>query len=233
MKTTAILTAGGSGSRMKNNIPKQFITVNEIPIIIYTLQRFQGNQDIDEIVVACVHEWQPVLRAYTKEFGISKVVDIVEGGKTGIESIKNCFNSLKGCEKGDLVMIHDGNRPLIDGDIIERNVIAAKKTGVTTTYIDIHDGIIGVDDSLKINQTNINRDYVKSTQTPHTFEYSTLHKIFTEIDDDTAYISVADAATKMGHDVALVRGSEMNFKITTPNDLALFEAIVNTRQNHV
>lgn len=230
---TVILTAGGTGSRMQNNIPKQFLTVNEIPIIIYTLQQFQKSKHIDRIVIACLNEWQPVLRAYAKEFNISKLEKIVDGGATGIESIQNCFNTLENCRDDDLIMIHDGNRPLVDDDTIERNIHTASAVGVTTTYIDIHDGIVQVDDSLNILNSDFNREYIKSTQTPHCFKYEILRTIFPKIDHVNKYISLADAATRLGYDIGLVKGSELNFKITTPNDRALFETIVNMRFGNV
>lgn len=229
MSVIAILTAGGIGSRMENNIPKQFITVNEIPIIVYTLQQFQNSRHIDKIVIACISEWQPVLRAYSKEFNISKLENIVDGGKTGVESIKNCFDVIQQPHDEDVVIIHDGNRPLVTDDIIKRNIESAKNAGATTTYIDIHDGIVRVDESFKIKNSDFKREDIKSTQTPHCFSYKTLADIFPRIEDSNHYISIADAATRMGYDVALVKGSETNFKITTKNDLAIFEAITNVR----
>lgn len=231
--TTAILTAGGSGTRMKNNIPKQFITVNEKPIIIYTLQSFQNNADIDQIVVACVKEWQPVLKAYCKEFNISKIEKIVDGGDTGIESIRNCVSVLGQSENDDIVVIHDGNRPLVDANVIKENISAAQKFGATSTYIDIHDGIVRVDDALNILGSDLKREHIKSTQTPHCFRYGVLKEVMSVIDDASQYISIADAAANLGYSVALVKGSEINFKITTPNDLVLFEALVNTRPRDV
>lgn len=233
MKITAILTAGGTGSRMQNNIPKQFLTVNEIPIIIYTLQQFQNNKNIDSIIVACIKEWQLMLRAYSQEFKISKLEKVVDGGETGIESIRNCFDALEQNEADDIIMIHDGNRPLVDDDIIERNIEAAKKSGATTTYIDIHDGVIRVDENLNIQKSDIKRDDIKSTQTPHSFKYGVLKSIFPKIDNTNKYISLADAATKLGYDINLAKGSEINFKITTKNDLAMFESIINARFGNV
>jgi 2-C-methyl-D-erythritol 4-phosphate cytidylyltransferase len=230
---TAILTAGGTGSRMQNNIPKQFITVNEIPIIIYTLQQFQNNKSIDKIIVACIKEWQPVLRAYSKEFNISKLESIVDGGATGIESIQNCFGAIVDGKNDDLILVHDGNRPLVDDAVIERNVDTVREAGATTTYIDIHDGIVKVDDLLNIQNSELDRNHIKSTQTPHSFKYGTLKKVFSNITDVSKYISLADAASKLGYEVALVKGSETNFKITTSNDLAIFEAIINTRFGNV
>lgn len=228
MKTTAILTAGGTGSRMQNNIPKQFLTVNNIPVIIYTLQQFQNNKNIDDIIIACLKEWQPVLRAYTQEFNISKVSSIIEGGETGIDSIVNCFNGIDTNENG-LVIIHDGNRPLVTDDIINQNLEAASVDGATSTYIDIHDGVVRVDSMLNALPTDIKRQDIKSTQTPHAFKYNTLKEIIERIDDKNKYISLADAALKFDYKVTLVKGSETNFKITTQNDLAIFESIINVR----
>lgn len=233
MSVTVILTAGGTGSRMQNNIPKQFITVNEIPIIIYTLQQFQRSDSVDNIIIACIPEWQPMLRAYGREFDISKLSEVVAGGGTGIESIKNCFDALGEVGDDDIVIVHDGNRPLVSDIIIKSNIEAALQVGATSTYIDIHDGIVRVDESLNILHSDLKRDDVKSTQTPHAFKYSVLRSIFPKIEDMSQYISLADAATKLGYEVALVRGSEINFKITTQNDLTMFEAILNSRYKSV
>ena len=230
MPTTAILTAGGIGSRMQNNIPKQFLTVNDIPIVIYTLQKFQNNKDIDRIIIACIEDWQPVLRAYSKEFNISKLDTIVSGGATGIESIKNAYKEV---DEGSIVLIHDGNRPLVDDEIISQSIKSAVEVGATTAYVDIHDGIIKVDEGLNITDTKLDRSQVKTTQTPHAFTYETLAQIFPKIDDPEKYISLADAAAKLGFDVALVKGSEINFKITTKSDLSMFESIINARFGNV
>lgn len=236
MTVTAILTAGGVGSRMQKDVPKQFITVNDIPIIIYTLQQFQKSEYIDKIVIACLKEWQPILRAYSKEFNISKLQTIVEGGETGIDSIHNAFNGLSddSDNDNDIVIIHDGNRPLVDEQIIKNNVETVKKYNcATTTYIDIHDGVVRVDSNLNIQKSDLRREDIKSTQTPHGFNYKNLKEIFGKITDSSWYISLADAALNLGYDVKLVKGSELNFKITTPNDLTLFESIVNIRQGNV
>lgn len=234
MTVTAILTAGGVGSRMQKDIPKQFTTVNDIPIIIYTLRQFQKSEYIDKIVVACLKEWQPVLRAYSKEFNISKLQTIVEGGETGIDSIYNAFNGLSDNDDNDIIVIHDGNRPLVDEQIIKNNIEMVKKYNcATTTYIDVNDGIVRVDSNLNIQKSDLRREDIKSTQTPHSFNYKNLREVFGKIFDSSRYISLADAALNLGYDVKLVKGSELNLKITTPNDLTLFESIVNIRQGNV
>jgi 2-C-methyl-D-erythritol 4-phosphate cytidylyltransferase len=231
--TTAILTAGGSGTRMKNNIPKQFITVNEVPIIIYTLVNFQKCESIDKIIIACLKEWQPVLKAYIKEFNITKVLDVVDGGETGIDSIKNCFDAINNKSAKDIILIHDGNRPLVTEEIIKSNIKVANKFGATSTYIDVHDGVVMVDAELNITNSNIRREDIKSTQTPHAFKYAVLEDVFSRIGNNSDFISLADAATKLGYKVSLVKGSELNLKITTKNDLKIFESMISERPEHV
>lgn len=221
---TAIITAGGVGSRMNNNIPKQFIPIDNIPIILYTLKIFQDNTNIDKIVVACIPDWQPILRAYIEEFGITKIDKIVDGGATGFESIYNCFCKIKNNDN-DIIIIHDGNRPLISDDIIDSNINEMKNNKATTTYIDIHDGIVNVDASLNIVKSDLRREYIKSTQTPHCFKYVVLKDIFEKTKDMSKYISLADAAVNYGYYVKLVKGSEINFKITTQNDLEMFKVL--------
>jgi 2-C-methyl-D-erythritol 4-phosphate cytidylyltransferase len=231
--TTAILTAGGTGSRMKNNIPKQFITVNEVPIIIYTLINFQKCDSISRIIIACLKEWQPILKAYIKEYRITKVIDVVEGGETGIDSIKNCFNAVTSTTADEIILIHDGNRPLVTEDIIKSNINDASKFGATSTYIDVHDGVVMVDDKLNITNSSIRREDIKSTQTPHTFKYNVLKDVFSRINNKNNFISLADAAAQFGYEVKLVKGSELNFKITTKNDLKIFESVMNKRPDYV
>lgn len=227
MKSVAIVTAGGVGERMLNNIPKQFITVNDTPIIIYTLLRLQESKHIDRIVIACLKYWKPILHAYCKEYNITKADTIVDGGKTGLESIKHCFEAIGDLDEDVTVTIHDGNRPLVDDETIKNNIAEAKRSGATTTYIDIHDGIIGVDDNLNITDSSLRREHVKSTQTPHCFRYDILKGIFSKLDPvKSSYISMADAAVNLGYTVKPVHGNEFNFKITTRSDLSLFKAIL-------
>ena len=105
----AVIIAGGSGARMGQDIPKQFINVYDKPILIYTLEGFQKHPQIDAIEVVCIDGWHEVLWAYAKQFGITKLKWIVSGGKTGQESIRNGVYNLEGIAKPeDVVIIHDG-----------------------------------------------------------------------------------------------------------------------------
>lgn len=117
----AVLTAGGIGSRAHQDLPKQFLTVENKPILIYTLEAFQQHPSIDEIYVSCLDGWSAVLEAYAKQFNITKLKRIVTGGATGQESIYNGLKAIKEDNeetKDIVVIIHDGNRPMLPQDVI-------------------------------------------------------------------------------------------------------------------
>ena len=120
---TAVIIAGGSGHRMGQDIPKQFINVYDKPILIYTLEAFQKHPKIDAIEVVCIDGWHDMVWAYAKQFHIDKLKWIVSGGKTGQESIRNGVYNLEGkCSEEDIVVIHDGIRPLVDETGLSRGL---------------------------------------------------------------------------------------------------------------
>lgn len=118
----ALLIAGGSGNRMGQDIPKQFMHVDGVPIIIRTMQCFQQHPDVSAIAVVCLNGWETVLQSYANQFMIDKLKWIFPGGNTGMESIHNGVYGLKemGCNDEDLVLIHDGVRPLLSQEIISQ-----------------------------------------------------------------------------------------------------------------
>ena len=111
---TALIIAGGVGNRMGQDIPKQFINVYDKPVIIYTLEAFQNHREIDSIYVVCLEGWHDILWAYAKQFGITKLKEITVGGASAQESIRNGVMTLKDISDDDIVVIHDGVRPLVD-----------------------------------------------------------------------------------------------------------------------
>ena len=123
MSNIALLIAGGSGNRMHQDIPKQFITVNERPVIVYTLEAFENHPEIDAIAVVCIEGWEQVLWAYSKQFNITKLKYVVCGGKNGQDSIRNGVMELeKHYDSNDLVLIHDAIRPMVSEEIITDNI---------------------------------------------------------------------------------------------------------------
>lgn len=126
-KTIALLIAGGSGARMHQDIPKQFLTVNEKPVIVYTLEAFQKHPEIDSIAVVCISGWENVLRAYAKQFNITKMEHIFPGGDCGQASIRNgVFGLEKYFEPDDVVLIHDAIRPMVSADIISDCIVKTR-----------------------------------------------------------------------------------------------------------
>ena len=122
----ALIIAGGSGNRMGQDIPKQFINVYDKPVIIYTLEAFQKHPEIDFIQVVCIDGWHDILKAYAKQFSITKLINVVSGGNSAQESIRNGVNSLKDiCKNDDLVIIHDGVRPLVDDFVLSDVIVSS------------------------------------------------------------------------------------------------------------
>ena len=124
----ALLTAGGSGTRMASEIPKQFLTVDDKPIIVYTMEAFQRHPAIDKIIIACKEGWEDILSSYAKQFKITKLESIVKGGRTGHESVRNMLEEVKKIGKNeDIVLVHDGNRPMVSADIISDSISVCQK----------------------------------------------------------------------------------------------------------
>lgn len=228
----ALLTAGGIGSRMHQEIPKQFIHVKNKPIIIYTLEAFEKNPSIDAIIVAVLDKWEDVLRVYAKQFNITKLKWIVLGGRTGQESIYNCLAKLQeeGIAEDAIITIHDGNRPLISQDIISDSLATYKKCGSAIAAIPCVEAIFRSKDAISSN-ISISRDELFRTQTPHTYSFGKLlwaHRQAQIIGiENTAATCVL--MNMLGEKIYFSLGSEKNLKITTNDDMDIFKALIGER----
>lgn len=169
----ALLTAAGIGSRMKISTPKQFIYVKNKPLLVYTLEAFENHPNIDTIVVVTLPDWIEVVKAYAKQYNISKLKYIVAGGKDGQESIFNGLKVIKDhYSDEDAVMIHDGNRCLVSGEIISNNLATYYEYGDAVTAIPVVEVVVENNEGQSI----LDRDKLWRTQTPHTYSLSTLWK---------------------------------------------------------
>ena len=132
-----MIIAGGIGARTHQEIPKQFINVNDKPIIVYTLEAFQQHPNIDAIEVVCLSGWHDIVSAYAKQFGISKLENIVDGGETGQDSIRNGLYDIakRYHEDNDIVVIHDAIRPMVSAEIISDNIRVCQERGNATAVI--------------------------------------------------------------------------------------------------
>ena len=226
--TVAILTAAGVGSRFGTDVPKQFLTVYNKPIIIYTLEKFENHPGIDAILVTCLSGWEPVLEAYAKQYKISKLKWIVKGGKTGQESIKNGINVLsKELPEDTIVLVHDGNRALVSSDIISNSIAKCKEKGNAITIIPCQEVIVETKDQESSN-VYFERENLKRTQTPHTFYLKDLVDAHKEAEEKGIVNAAAtcDLMMKLGKTIYFSQGNEKNIKITTTDDMEIFKALV-------
>ena len=228
----ALLTAAGSGTRMHQDIPKQILHVDNKPIIIYTMQVFENNPQIDAIIVVTLDSWKDFVWAYAKQFNITKLKWVVSGGATGQESIHNGLMKLKEvCNPSDVVMVHDGNRPLISNDVIADSLSTFSKYGSAVAAIPCTEAVFKSGDGIASN-ISIPREELFRTQTPHTYALEKLlwaHEQAKKqcITNTTASCTLMQA---LGETVYLSKGSEKNFKLTTMEDLDIFRAFLNNQE---
>lgn len=231
----ALLIAGGSGNRMGQDIPKQFLHVDGCPIIIHTMRCFQRHPDVDFIAVVCLKGWETVLQAYANQFSIDKLKWIFPGGHSGMESIHNGIYGLKevGCSNDDLVLIHDSVRPLLGQDIISSNIAICKAYGYAITGIQCREAILESEDGFTAT-VSIPRDKLIRTQTPQTFRLGNIINVHEEAKEKNIIDSVASCtliAEIGGREMHIVPGSEKNIKITSVEDLEILKALMSTSKD--
>lgn len=228
----ALIIAGGSGNRMGQDIPKQFMHVDGAPVIIHTMQCFQQHPDIEMIAVVCLKGWETVLQSYANQFCITKLKHIFPGGETGMESIHNGIYGLRdaGCKDEDLVLIHDAVRPLLSQEIISSNIAICKAYGYAVTGIKCREAILKSHDGFS-STNSISRDTLIRTQTPQTFSLKNIINAHEEakLKGITESVASCTLCAELGNrEMHIVPGSEKNIKITTIEDLEILKALMHT-----
>lgn len=228
----ALIIAGGVGARMHQSIPKQFLTVNDRPVIVYTLEAFERHPEIDAIAVVCIEGWQEVLWAYAQQFNISKLKYIVPGGKNGQDSIRNGVFALEEhFAPTDLVLIHDAIRPMVSAEIISDCIRVAKEYGNAVTVIPCAEAMLCSEDGCASSES-YPRDHLKRTQTPQAFRIGDICDLHRRALAAGITNSVASCTLKieMGEQVYFSAGSEKNIKLTTVEDLDIFKALLKAKK---
>lgn len=224
-----LIIAGGVGARMLSAIPKQFITVDDKPIIIYTLEAFEKHPEIDIIAVVCIEGWEIILQNYAKEYNITKLKHIAPSGKVGQESIKNGLDELaKHYDKNDIVLIHDAIRPMVSHEIISECISVTKEKGNAIVCIPCQEAMMETEDGAS-STSSYPRDNLKRTQTPQGFKLGNIletHKKAHEM-GITNSIASCTLLVETGQKVYFSKGSEKNIKLTTTEDLAIFRALLH------
>lgn len=229
----ALLIAGGVGARMGQDIPKQFLSVNDKPVIVYTLEAFQRHPKIDSIAVVCVEGWIDVLWAYARQFGISKLDAVVPGGENGQSSIRNGLFALEagGRSPEDIVLVHDAIRPMVSEEIITDCIEVTKRCGNAIAVVPCAEAMLTTDDALQ-STGSYPRDGLKRTQTPQGFKLGDLCDLHRRALEAGITNSVASCTlvVEMGGTVNFSRGSERNVKLTTVEDIDIFKALLASKR---
>lgn len=226
----AVVIAGGVGSRMGHNIPKQFIEIKGKHILAYTLEAFQKSNLIDSIEVVCIEGWESDVWSYKEKYGITKLKWITKGGNTGQESIRNGVYNLKDkVDPNDNVIIHDGIRPLVEDYVLDDLIEKCDKYGNAVTSMPYNEQIFLIDDEISTIKY-IPRETLRRVATPQAYKFDLLYNKYQEAFEKEIGIYGSSYTNTMmvelGVRLYFAIGSDRNIKLTTPGDLAIFEAML-------
>lgn len=233
----ALIFAGGAGKRMNSKgIPKQFLEINGVPIIIRTIEHFENHPEIDGICVVCIESWIPQLHKLLRRYEITKVIDIVPGGENGQESIYNGLRAIfrrVSAPDDTIVLIHDGVRPLINEQLITENIHCVKENGNAITIVPATETIAVLDESACIKDIQ-NRSMYYIARAPQCFYLrDILHAHCCAIEEGIG-ADMVDSAMLMAHygySLHTVEGPQENIKVTTPADFYMCRALLQAKEN--
>lgn len=225
----ALILAGGYGSRTQQDVPKQFMNVYEKPLIIYTLENFERHPDIHGIAVVCLEGWHEVLKAYARQYGITKLKWVVKGGSDGQVSTQKGIEALKGiCREDDVVIVHDAIRPFITEEVISDAILVCQGKGSGLSAVRCQETIVRTEDGLSGDE-NIGRQEIMRVQTPQAYLYGKALWAYEEADKRgiKGEVYINTLMLHLGERVYFSKGTEKNVKITTIDDLEVFKALLN------
>lgn len=231
----AIIFAGGSGVRMGAGVPKQFLEINGKPVIVHTLQLFQHHREIDKIYVSVLKDYIPYMKELVADFRLHKVADVIPGGATAQDSI---YNALKRAAEDDpedsIVLLHDGVRPYVGYDVISANIRSVKEKGNGITTTACYETVMMSRDGETVDQVPLRKETF-CAQAPQSFYLKDIieaHDVVRARPE--GYENMIDACTIMksqGKPVYMVPGNRGNIKVTTPEDVYMFRALLQYKEN--
>lgn len=232
--TVAVVIAGGVGSRMGACVPKQFVEVDGRPVLFWTLEAFQRHPMIDAIELVLIDGWRDVVEDFKNRLGISKLKWIVPGGASAQESIRNGVFALEGvCSPDDIVVVHDGIRPLVESAVLDSVIEVARKFGDGVTSMPYNEQIFVVDEKDPSTTTKyIPRETLRRVATPQAYRFDLIDAAYHEAFEKGIGVHGSAYANTMmvelGRRLHFAAGSDRNLKLTTKGDLAVFKALVET-----
>jgi 2-C-methyl-D-erythritol 4-phosphate cytidylyltransferase len=228
----ALIIAGGKGQRMQQEIPKQFLNVNDKPVIIYTLEAFQSHPDIDAIGVVCVDGWHDILKAYARQYKITKLEWVVSGGEKGQASIRNgLFHAEELYSPEDIILVHDAIRPMVSQEIISDCIVQCRRHGSAVAVVPCNTVALRRTTEQTSSEA-VPRETLALTQTPQAFRVGKLaeaHRKALEL-GITNSIASCTLMVELGEVVHFSIGAETNIKLTTPDDLKIFKALLALKE---
>lgn len=233
----AIIFAGGTGTRMNSKTrPKQFLLVHGKPIIVHTIELFEHHPEINAIIVSCIEDWIPYMEEMKYRYRLDKIAKIVPGGRTGQLSIYNGLSAaeeLFGNKEDNIVLIHDGVRPLINEQTISDNIDSVKHFNSAVTCTVAKETLILVDDDDVVSKVP-DRDRSRLAKAPQSFwlkDIINAHKRALA-DGKNDFIDSCTMMRHYGHSLKVVIGPYENIKITTPDDFYTFRTLYDVRENN-
>lgn len=226
MKIYSIIPSGGIGKRINTPLPKQYIKFHDKELIAYTLEVFQQSNLVDEIIVASQKEYFDLIEEIKKRFGFSKLTNIVEGGKERQDSVFNAIKSIH-ADKDDIILVHDAARPMLSPSILEESINTAKEFGAAVVAIKAKDTLFKGNDLIT---DYVDRNKFYYAQTPQVFKYKILFDAMQKAETEN-FIGTDESMLvyRAGFDIKIVEGSSLNFKVTTEEDLKLFEKFYDNK----
>lgn len=228
----AMILAGGTDNRFQMSVPKQFVNVYNRPVIVYTLEAFQKHDEIDAIMVSCLDGWQEMVRAYAKQFNISKLKWIVSGGQDGQASARNGILVLKEeCRGDDIVVLHDSIRPFVSEEIITDSLKVCRVHDMGVAAVRTMDTIMRTNDGM-VGTESISRYSIIRIQTPQAYRMDRLWDIHEKAIEKgiTGEVDTNSVISRLGEPVYFSKGSDLNMKINTVEDVEMFKALYKMRQ---
>lgn len=229
----ALIFAGGTGQRMNSRSkPKQFLELHGKPLIIHTLEFFEYCEKIDAICVVCLAGWEAVLTNSMNQYGISKVRWIVPGGQTGHDSIYHGLQTLSNiCKPDDVILIHDGVRPLISEELIEENLACVQQHGNAITVETAAETVVQLADDETIRNVPP-RQQMRIAKAPQCFYFKDIMKAHQMAQEEGfKAIDSAHLMNHYGYELHTVESTPYNIKIATPSDYYVFRALFEAREN--
>ena len=223
MRIYAVIPAGGIGTRSGFNLPKQYLKINGKELITYTLEVFQKNRSVDEIVISADPFYFKLLEKIKKKYSFSKLSGLVKAGKERQDSVYNGLTSLS-ASAGDIVLVHDAVRPLLPAKVLSDAIKTAKEKGNAIVCIKAKDTLIRGKDLV---EKYIEREEVCYVQTPQIFEYSVLKKAMDKaFKDEFRGTDESMLVQRLNEKINIVEGSIFNFKVTSKDDIMLLSKLI-------